>query len=103
MRRPAFLPFSRPAIGEPGIEVVSEVLRSGWITMGPKAAEFEKTFRDYLGCRISSKKPAGACWWGSAKASLARRMKVSEATSALLPLTSHRESVRSVGLPRQVP
>ncbi|HCO93018.1 MAG TPA: UDP-4-amino-4-deoxy-L-arabinose--oxoglutarate aminotransferase, partial [Phycisphaerales bacterium] len=49
--RSEFLPFSRPSITEADISVVGEVLRSGWITTGPKAAEFEQRFCDYLGCR----------------------------------------------------
>ncbi len=38
------IPFSRPAIGEEEIEAVSEVLRSGWLTAGPKVQEFEERF-----------------------------------------------------------
>ncbi len=49
--RANFLPFSRPSIFESDIEAVAEVLRSGWITTGSKAAEFENNFREYLGCR----------------------------------------------------
>jgi len=45
--RSTFLPFSKPAISELEIESVVEVLRSGWITTGPKAAEFEEAFRGY--------------------------------------------------------
>jgi len=45
--RSSFLPFSKPAISEPEIEAVAEVMRSGWITTGPKAAEFEEAFRGY--------------------------------------------------------
>lgn len=37
-----FLPFSKPAISEDDIAAVAEVLRSGWITTGPKNAELEK-------------------------------------------------------------
>jgi UDP-4-amino-4-deoxy-L-arabinose-oxoglutarate aminotransferase len=48
--RKEFLPFSRPSITEAEIAAVSEVLRSGWITTGPKAAEFEQRFCDYAGC-----------------------------------------------------
>ena len=44
---PTFLPFSKPAISEQEIQDVAEVLRSGWITTGPKAAEFEAAFRGY--------------------------------------------------------
>jgi len=45
--RDSFLPFSKPTISEPEIEAVAEVLRSGWITTGPKAAEFEEAFRGH--------------------------------------------------------
>lgn len=46
-----FLPFSRPSIAQADIDAVSGVLRSGWITTGLKAAEFEQKFWDYVGCR----------------------------------------------------
>lgn len=36
-----FLPFTRPAIDERTIAEVSEVLRSGWLTTGPKCQAFE--------------------------------------------------------------
>jgi len=48
--RSDFLLFSRPSINEEEIAAVAEVLRSGWITTGPKAAEFEQRFCDYVGC-----------------------------------------------------
>jgi dTDP-4-amino-4,6-dideoxygalactose transaminase len=38
---PAFLPFARPALDEATIRGVADVLESGWITSGPKVAEFE--------------------------------------------------------------
>jgi UDP-4-amino-4-deoxy-L-arabinose-oxoglutarate aminotransferase len=47
--RPDFLPFSRPSIDESDIAAVAEVLRSGWITTGPKVAEFERAFRARTG------------------------------------------------------
>lgn len=47
--RTAFLPFSKPTISEEEIGAVAAVLRSGWITTGPKAAEFEEAFRRYCG------------------------------------------------------
>jgi len=47
--RETFLPFSRPSISEEDIAAVGEVLRSGWITTGPKNAEFEKLFCEYTG------------------------------------------------------
>ena len=45
-----FLPFSKPSISEEEIAAVGQVLRSGWITTGPKAVEFEKKFCQYVGC-----------------------------------------------------
>lgn len=46
-----FLPFSRPAIGDEEIAAVTDVLRSGWITTGPKNQELEQAFCDAYGCR----------------------------------------------------
>jgi len=45
--RSSFLPFSKPSISESEIEAVTAVLRSGWMTTGPKAAEFEEALRGY--------------------------------------------------------
>ncbi len=47
----AFLPFSRPSICEEEIAAVEQVLRSGWITTGPKNQALEEQFADYVGCR----------------------------------------------------
>jgi UDP-4-amino-4-deoxy-L-arabinose-oxoglutarate aminotransferase len=38
------LPMSRPSISEAAIADVVEVLRSGWITSGPKVLQFEREF-----------------------------------------------------------
>jgi dTDP-4-amino-4,6-dideoxygalactose transaminase len=45
------LPFSRPSIGEEEIREVTEVLRSGWITTGPRTVQFEKDFAAYVGAK----------------------------------------------------
>ncbi|MGY3724069.1 dTDP-4-amino-4,6-dideoxygalactose transaminase [Granulicatella balaenopterae] len=42
------IPFSPPDITEKEIEAVSEALRSGWITTGPKTKEFERQLAEYL-------------------------------------------------------
>ena len=47
----AFLPFSRPSIGDEEIAAVEQVLRSGWITTGPKSQALEEQFADYVGCQ----------------------------------------------------
>ncbi|MFO1402232.1 MAG: DegT/DnrJ/EryC1/StrS aminotransferase family protein [Steroidobacteraceae bacterium] len=46
-----FLPFTRPSIDEATIAAVGEVLRSGWITSGPKVLEFEARLSGYCGGR----------------------------------------------------
>ena len=46
-----FLPFTRPLIDEPTIAAVGEVLRSGWITSGPKVREFEARLSELCGGR----------------------------------------------------
>jgi dTDP-4-amino-4,6-dideoxygalactose transaminase len=48
-RRDTFLSFQPPAIGEGEIEAVSETLRSGWLTTGPRAAELEERFAEFVG------------------------------------------------------
>jgi UDP-4-amino-4-deoxy-L-arabinose-oxoglutarate aminotransferase len=48
--RKEFLPFSRPSITDGDIAAIGEVLRSGWITTGPKTAQFEQEFGRYVGC-----------------------------------------------------
>jgi dTDP-4-amino-4,6-dideoxygalactose transaminase len=43
------IPFFRPCIGEREIDAAIQVLRSGWLTTGPKCAEFEERFAEMLG------------------------------------------------------
>jgi dTDP-4-amino-4,6-dideoxygalactose transaminase len=47
-RRRTFLSFQPPAIGDEEVEAVAETLRSGWLTTGPRTAELESRFADYL-------------------------------------------------------
>ncbi|HEX6702937.1 MAG TPA: DegT/DnrJ/EryC1/StrS family aminotransferase [Gaiellaceae bacterium] len=49
--RASFLSFQPPAVGDEEIAAVAETLRSGWLTTGPRTAELEERFRDYLGAR----------------------------------------------------
>src|SRR2546428_14179763 len=43
------VPFFRPEIDDGDIAAVVEVLRSGWLTTGPRAKEFEAAFARYVG------------------------------------------------------
>ena len=42
------LGFQPPAIGEEEIAAVAETLRSGWLTTGPRAAELERRFAEFV-------------------------------------------------------
>jgi UDP-4-amino-4,6-dideoxy-N-acetyl-beta-L-altrosamine transaminase len=44
-----FLPYALPALDEQEEQTVLEVLRSGWLTTGPKAKQFEEAFAQYTG------------------------------------------------------
>ena len=46
-----FLPFTRPSIDERTIAEVSEVLRSGWLTTGPKCQALEAALSERFGGR----------------------------------------------------
>ena len=48
---PSFIPFTRPSFNQETIDAVADVLRSGWVTSGPKLAEFEATLSEYFGGR----------------------------------------------------
>jgi dTDP-4-amino-4,6-dideoxygalactose transaminase len=48
---PSFIPFTRPSFNQETIDAVAEVLRSGWVTSGPKLAEFEVALSAYFGGR----------------------------------------------------
>lgn len=39
----------KPQMGQDEIDAVAEVVRSGWIGLGPKTAEFERRFAEYVG------------------------------------------------------
>ncbi len=70
--RDDFLPFCRPYISEEEIAAVGEVLRSGWITTGPKTAEFERRFRESVGSPAAvalSRRPPACTWLSKPTAS----------------------------------
>ena len=56
-----FLPFTRPTIDDETIAGVVEVLRSGWITSGPKVKEFEAKLSEFFGGRPVRAFNSGTC------------------------------------------
>ena len=49
--RDSLLSYGRQSIDDDDIAAVTEVLRSNWLTTGPKVAEFEKAFANVTGAR----------------------------------------------------
>lgn len=45
------IPLTIPSFGKSEEEAVARVLRSGWVTQGPKVAEFEKKIARYCGAK----------------------------------------------------
>ncbi len=43
------LPLSAPSFDEAEAQAVAEVVRSGWLTMGPRTATFENAFAEFVG------------------------------------------------------
>jgi len=51
--RNKFLPYGRQSIDDDDISAVEEVLKSDWLTTGPKVPEFEERFCEYIGCKYA--------------------------------------------------
>lgn len=47
------IPLARPYTDEREIEAVAAVIRSGWVSQGPKVMEFEALVADYVGARYA--------------------------------------------------
>ena len=47
--RKTFLPFALPDVDETEVAAVASVIRSGWLTSGPKVTQFEKEFAAAVG------------------------------------------------------
>ena len=87
-----FLPFARPDIGDAEIAAVTEAMRSGWVTTGPKARLFEQAFVDYLkgeqiDCQIQPL-PQESLFWLSAFKMPSKPVKNLPILSLILTITN---------------
>lgn len=48
VENPIQVPYHRPSIGTEEIEEVVRTMQSGWLTTGPRTAQFEKEFSSYV-------------------------------------------------------
>ena len=55
----AQIPLSRPDISETDIQAVVDVLRTPFLSLGPKLPEFESAFADYVGARFATATSSG--------------------------------------------
>lgn len=86
------IPFHRAAIGEEEVHAVADVIRSGWITMGPKTFEFEREFARYVGTQH-----AIAVSTGTAALHLSLEAAgVQEGDEVLLPTTTFTATAEAV-------
>lgn len=49
-----FLPFALPEFGEEEVNEVIAAIRSGWVTTGPRAKQFEEDFSSFIGSNVES-------------------------------------------------
>ncbi|OGC47063.1 MAG: spore coat polysaccharide biosynthesis protein SpsC [Candidatus Portnoybacteria bacterium RIFCSPLOWO2_01_FULL_43_11] len=47
------IPLSKPYLNQKEFQAVKQVLKSGWLTYGPKNQEFEKNFAEYIGVKYA--------------------------------------------------
>jgi len=75
------IPFSPPRIDQKTIDAVTEVLRSGWITTGPKTRELEAKLNDYCG----SKRTLCLNSWTNAAELILRWFGVGQGDEVIVP------------------
>jgi len=60
-KRKKSFPVFRPCYGKEEIDSVTNVLKSGWVGLGPKTAEFEKEFANKIGVGIKNCISVNSC------------------------------------------
>ncbi len=59
MSDPEIIPLAKPVVGEHEERLVAEVLRSGYLSLGPRVAQFEGLFAEFVGARFASAVSSG--------------------------------------------
>ncbi|HEX3145722.1 MAG TPA: UDP-4-amino-4,6-dideoxy-N-acetyl-beta-L-altrosamine transaminase [Pyrinomonadaceae bacterium] len=49
--RKEVLPYGRPSLDQSDLEAIEPVLKTDWLTTGPKVSEFERAFADFVGAK----------------------------------------------------
>jgi len=60
--RDRLLPYGHQQIEPEDIQCVTEVLRSDWLTTGPKVDEFEEAFAAYVGAKHAVSVSSGTAY-----------------------------------------
>ncbi|KKK76619.1 hypothetical protein LCGC14_2861830, partial [marine sediment metagenome] len=47
------IPFNRNTLGDEEIKAISDCIKSGWVVLGDKTAEFEEKFAEYVGAKYA--------------------------------------------------
>ena len=120
------IPFFDPDLGEAELEAVAQVVRSKWLTMGVRTAQFESEFASLVGCQHAvalnsctaalhvallaldvGERRIGLATWdarhGAREAGLLRRSSLAQDLARLETLVGERRVTRLVvGLPRNL-
>ena len=75
------IPFHKPFITEDEITEVTNTIRSGWWTTGPKAIRFEREFNSYIGAKFSV---ATSSWTAAAHLAL-EAIGIKEGDEVIVP------------------
>lgn len=86
------IPFSPPRIDDETIAAVSDALRSGWITTGPRTKQFEAELADFLQAR---KVACMGSWTGGAELVL-RWFGIGKGDEVLLPAYTYAASANVI-------
>jgi len=87
----SFIPYGRQSVDNDDVESVAEVLRSDWLTTGPKIAEFENAL-----CMITGAEYAAAVSSGTAALHLASLALLSEKDRVLTTPNSFAATANSI-------